>query len=171
MISLKLVGMDDINDNFQLLSAAMRDKVLKKAIRAAATPIRDSARSHCAVDLGHIRDSIEMVITSKGDKGNWVSAFIGPKTGIRQYSPVHKTGLGLPFHVDIPTRRAHLLEFGHRLVNRKGETIGNMPARPFMRPAWDSQGGETALNRFEETAAKEFDQEVSKLPDSAFIDV
>jgi hypothetical protein len=48
----------------------------------------------------------------------------------------------------IPTRYAHLIEFGHTIV-RNGVVVGHAAPIPFMRKGWDTQGGEIALNRFE----------------------
>lgn len=31
--------------------------------------------------------------------------------------------------------QSHLVEFGHQLVNSKGETVGMVPEHPFLRPA------------------------------------
>ena len=36
---------------------------------------------------------------------------------------------------------AHLVEFGHRLVNENGEVVGDVPAHPFLRKAYAQHVG------------------------------
>lgn len=169
MVSMKLVGMDDVADNVDMLSTNVRDKVLKRALRKAALPIVNEAKARCPEDTGTLKESISLSISSKGHKGNWVRAFIGPKTGVKVPVGLVSRGVGKGMlRILIPTRYAHLVEFGHEVVIN-GEHVGHVPARAFMRGAWDSQGGETALNVFEIECAKGVDEEIAKLPDSAFI--
>jgi HK97 gp10 family phage protein len=168
MITMKLVGMDDVSRNVDMLGAAVRDKVIKKAMRKCATPIKNEAQALAPEDSGTLKESIGINITSKGAKGNWIRCYIGPRSGIQM--PLRIVGRGGQqglVRVAIPTRYAHLVEFGHRIVIN-GEYIGDVAPVPFMRGAWDRHGGEVALNVFEVECSKGVDEEIAKLPDSAF---
>lgn len=48
--------------------------------------------------------------------------------------------------VNTPTRYAHLVENG--FLHRKGNTLTRVAPKPFMRPAWQAEGGNRALDRF-----------------------
>lgn len=114
--------------------------------------------------------------TRRGSKGSVVSAVIGPasrmsrprvdvthtpgsvsvdmKTGNPIYKKAKTTtnahrkkgALKGKVQVNTPTRYAHLVEFG--FVHAKGKTRTVVRPRPFARPAWHSQGGQKAVDRF-----------------------
>ena len=96
-------------------------KVMRQALTVAAKPIVRDAKAKVAKRSGNLRRSIGAV-SPKGS-GTKVSVKVGPRTG----------GKWKGFH-------GHLVEFGHALV-RGGKVIGHVPAKPFMRPAWDTNKG------------------------------
>jgi HK97 gp10 family phage protein len=160
---MSMSGYESINRNLELLTRGVRDKHLKRAMKAAVDPITSVAKARVRRKTGVMEMSIDSKISSKGSRGENVKAYIGPRTGIRV--PIGKDkGLGTG-KTDIPTRRAHLLEFGHNIV-KNGKVVGRVPPKPFMRPAWDVAGGTVALNRFSDALTAGLDAEVSKLPTS-----
>lgn len=151
-----LTGNETVWNNLQLFSGRLKDKMMRVAMKETLEPLKREAKANCKSDLGITKDSIDTVVTAKGAaKGSYLVGIMGPKTNVRAKVKRSKTGLGLPPNVDIPTRRAHLQEFGHTVVNRKGKVIAQMPPNPFMRKAWDAYGGENALYTFADSMQKQ----------------
>lgn len=148
MLTYQLGGVEKIWQALDLLTIAVKDKLAKRAMKAALTPIQDAAIANCPVDNGVLAGSIDIKISSKGYKGEQVSGIMGPRTNIQVPVQYHKGGLGLPPFIAIPTRYAHLVEFGHDVVDHKGVVVGHVGPVGFMRIAWDEFGGEVALYTF-----------------------
>jgi HK97 gp10 family phage protein len=148
-MDVKITGVDLINERFGKLNQAVRDKFLKEAMKATCKPIMEAAKLHCPADLGTLRDSIDMKISSKRTKGTQVRGYVGPKTKFKVLIRVGTRGKvkGKPV-IALATRYASQVEFGHRLVSAKGNTVADVKPKPFMRPAWDEEGGDVALNAF-----------------------
>lgn len=155
-----LTGSAVLYANLDDMTVAIRDKLLKRAMGRATRPIEQAAKDNCPADTGTLKDSISTKTTSKGGKGSYIRAFIGPKRNIKVPVTFHKGGLGLPPFISIPTRYAHLVEFGHDIVNRQGQTVGHVGPRSFMRKAWDEAGGEKAVDIFEAVLGAGIAQEV-----------
>lgn len=125
----------DVNSN------AVR-AVLRESLQVAAKPIVPLARSKIRKGpTGNLRKSIGA--RSTGERRGPVTIAIGPRVG-KGFKGYH----------------GHLVEFGHKLV-RAGVTYGHVAARPFMRPAWDAEGGDKALARL----AKELGPRIIKHAD------
>jgi HK97 gp10 family phage protein len=99
---------------------------LRESLQTAARPVVAAARTKAPKRSGRLKRSMGTQV--RRVKGGLAVA-IGPRTK-------GKSG----------ARHGHLVEFGHRLV-RGGRVVGHVPARPFLRPAWDAEGGEKALKR------------------------
>jgi hypothetical protein len=155
-----LTGTKLLYDNLNDMTVAIRDKLLKRAMGRATRAIEKAAKDACPADTGTLKDSIATKTTSRGGRGHYIKAFIGPKRNVKVPVDYHKGGLGLPPFVSIPTRYAHLVEFGHNIVNRKGEVVGHVGPRSFMRKAWDEAGGEKAVDTFEAVLGAGIAQEV-----------
>lgn len=154
-VHFELAGQTRVIENFNKVVTNVRDKMMKKATRAAAEPIRDAAKALVHRRTGALQDSIDIKITSSGSKGEVVRAWIGPRRGIRVPARLVETGTHAGhIFVAIPTRYAHLIEFGHRIVVH-GHEVGFAAPIPFMRPAWAIAGGDVALENF--TASLERD--------------
>jgi hypothetical protein len=101
---------------------------------------------------------VDIKLTSKGTKGEMVRAWIGPRRNVRYPVRVVQSGTRKgQILLAIPTRYAHLVEFGHRVVNAAGETIGYVAPKPFMRVAWGIAGGQVALATFTKVLQAEMD--------------
>lgn len=151
-ISFKATASAELDRRVLALPNRTRTAIIKRAMKAAAQPIRDVARAHVG-GSGILRESIEFKISSK-DNGRLVRCFIGPSRDVMVPVAVHKGGLGLPPFVAIPTRYAHLVEFGHDIV-RNGKVIGHVGPKAFMRPAWLAEGADVALFHFKEALEAE----------------
>lgn len=151
-ISFKATASAELDRRVLELPTRTRTAIFKKAMKAAAQPIAEMAQAHIG-GSGILRGSIEFKVSSK-DNGRLVRCYIGPARDIMVPVDVHKSGLGLPPFVAIPTRYAHLVEFGHDIV-RNGKVIGHVGPKAFMRPAWLAEGGDVALFHFKEALETE----------------
>lgn len=180
-----LTGVDNIINNGAKLVTAIRDRALKKAVKRTIDPIHRAALARVSVENGVLKSAIQQKISSKGHKGEAVFGIVGIRRGIKV--PVRIVTRGKHkghLYVQIPTRYAHLVEFGHRIVtsaiwerdpnskhgrlreiqhSTRGTVVGFAKARPFMRPAWDQYGKEVALKTFLVQLDREITNEVSAL--------
>ncbi len=138
---ITVTGHIKVGEAFDSFTRKVQDKHLKRAVNAALAPMARTAKAMINRRTGTMQDSIDTRVTSKGTRGQTVRGFMGPKARIRAAVSKPKTGLNVPPFVDIPTRRAHLLEFGHKIVS-KGQVVGQV--KPV---AWANDGGDTALDR------------------------
>lgn len=143
-------------ENMAKLTNAVTKKLNRKAVEEAVKPIeslmRDIAPVGPGADAGDLKKSIGRVVRTK--KGA-VIGVVGPMRGKARPAAIVKRGKNKgKVRVKIPTRYAHLQEFGS----------SHQPARPFARPAWDEYGGEAALNTYAETLMTGVEDEVNKIP-------
>lgn len=110
----------------------IQKNVMVGAIRAGANVVRDEARRLAPIDTGNLRKSIAS-IKRKGDK-NTIQFSVTPSRG----------GKNNGWY-------AHFLEFG----------TSKMTAKPFLRPAFESQQDEV-LQVTKEYIANRLPQEVEK---------
>ena len=116
------VRIDESKDTTRLLlrmPVAMREKVVKKAIKAAAQAVAKRARQ-LAPKPGYVGDDPTKPALNKSIRvvvrmyGNVIVAVVGP---VGRLAP-----------------HAHLVEFGHRKVLWGRETGGQVAGKPFLRP-------------------------------------
>lgn len=118
MADKNLTGMADVINALQAMGANIKTPKLQKVIRQSSQRIVNTAKSLAPVDTGDLRDSIGF-ITSK-DNTNLDKALIGLR---REY---HNAYLGV------------MVEYGTApRFQENGRYTGQIPARPFMRPALD----------------------------------
>ena len=118
MADKNLTGMADVINALQAMGANIKTPKLQKVIRQSSQRIVNTAKSLAPVDTGDLRDSIGF-ITSK-DNTNLDKALIGLR---REY---HNAYLGV------------MVEYGTApRFQDNGRYTGQIPARPFMRPALD----------------------------------
>lgn len=146
---MELSGTEKIAQNFAAMTREVRDKLLKQAMRATTKPIEQHAKALVKRRTGALQDSISTKMTSKGAKGEILRAWVGPERNAgRPMRAVTRGKKAGQIAVAVPTRYAHLIEFGHRIVDKSGKVVGFAPPRPFMRPAWGAAGGDIALDTF-----------------------
>lgn len=146
--SLELGGVEQIWANLDTFTAEVRDKITKRAMKAATDPLLREMKKLVPRDFDVLRDAIEVKITSSGQKGNRIRAYIGIRRGIKVPTKIFKRGKRKGnVLVAIPTKYAHLIEFGHDIV-RGGKVVGRVKPKSFIRAAWDEYGAEVALYTF-----------------------
>lgn len=108
MASVQIEGLRELEAALANLPKATAKNVLRRVLKKAAAGTLADAQSKAPRDTGGLSKSIIMGVKTRRHGGG---LFIGPS---------YKRGDS--------GRHGHLLEFG---------TV-NMPAQPFMRPAWDA---------------------------------
>ena len=158
MIHMESRGAVEIYDRMDLFTANMRDKAMKQAMKKAIDPIKEKAAANIRKDrTGALRGAVDTKITSKGTKGWEIRGLVGIRSKVRV--PVRVVGKGQhagKLFVAIPTRYAHLVEFGHTLVIN-GKVVGHIAPQAFMRRAWESHGGDKALAVFSVALSESID--------------
>lgn len=138
-MTIVVFGDLDVKTNMETLTVAIRDKLLKRAMKQVTGRIAAVARQRVPVDLGTLESAIDSKIFSKGGRGSYVRGLVGIRSRIKR--PIGFITRGRKrgqLRYAVPTRYAHFAEFG---------TSHSKP-QPFMRPAWDEAGGEPALYTF-----------------------
>lgn len=127
--NFKIEGGKELDTALKQLGRDLEKKVAKSAVRAGATVIAKEARLHVPVESGTLKNSIRVVTRSK-------------RTGDAVASVVTRSGKKYRSK-NMDAWYAPLVEFGTK----------NMPAKPFLRPALDSKGGD-AIKRMSEIIQK-----------------
>lgn len=156
--SVEVRGETGLMANLDKLDINLRDRAIKKAVRKALEPMRDTAKANARRRTGALFTSIDIKITSKGHKGSRIIGVMGPRTGVKFPVRIVKSGEHMgKIYVAVPTRYAHLVEFGHNLVV-DGKVVGRVGPKPFMRPAWSQHGGDVALRVIENVLESEIER-------------
>jgi HK97 gp10 family phage protein len=128
--NLQFKGFKEVQQIFDHMGEALAPKVVLKVLTDGAQPLIEQAKANAPVGTGDLQRSIGVIPGKGGLKGEGV--YVGPRRG-------GKDGDGW---------QAHLVEYGvaPRIVKKptkkfykKGTQLGNMPAHPFLRPAWDQK--------------------------------
>jgi HK97 gp10 family phage protein len=138
--------LDDPVARMQGLRQGARNVILRKAVRAAAKPVREAVKRHAPRQSGTLAGSISVRIGTNRKTGA-VYAVVGPRRGYQRKSRGEILSYGKP------TKYAHLVEFGtapHSLV--KGDKLARRTkagrqsgggkghpgakAHPFLGPAY-----------------------------------
>lgn len=127
--TVTFAGFKELDADFQLLSKAEQRKVSRKAVRAGAVVFRDAVRANAPVRSGVLKRSISVdTVRGSATAGVKFKKVLAKKKGKKGR---HKSG---PFYW-------YFLEHG----------TSNMPAKPFVRPAFDAsikQAEEAAFNQY-----------------------
>jgi HK97 gp10 family phage protein len=149
-IDFKLTGAKELEKSMKHLPVIMRKKHWPRALVRALKPIRDKAKSNARAnkDTGALSKSI--ISKAKVYKGGEIAwGGVGADRDYVAPAPAHrKTKSG----TIRPAFYSHLVEFG----------TTHSPAKPFLRPALDSEGG-TANDILTREADASFDLEVAQL--------
>lgn len=130
--SIQLTGFKELEKALLSLPAELAKEAEAGALRAGMVPVRRATIANAAAtkDTGLLQKSIGLTvrrIRKKGQNTNRYTARVGPRSGFGQ-EVVRK---GKKQYAD-PVRYAHLVELG----------TSHSAAKPFIRPALDSQQGE-----------------------------
>jgi HK97 gp10 family phage protein len=139
--------LDDPDRRLSGLKRGMRNRILRKAVRAGSRIVSQGVKGRVARKSGATKASISVRIATSRKTGA-VYAVIGPR---RRFVFKRK---GRKISEGAPTKIAHLIEKGTRphsirkgaRLGRKGRSAGGQVgrphpgarAKPFLRPSWES---------------------------------
>ena len=123
--SVKIEGLEEVRDLFDTLRREAPEEY-KKELQNAGSMIESSAKSKVNSVTGNLKESFRT-------KEKFTETI--------QKVSVIAGGTKAP--------HAHLVEYGHRQVTSKGEVVGDVPAHPFLRPAFE-QHKEALVKRLTE---------------------
>jgi HK97 gp10 family phage protein len=139
LISIKLVGLKELQAQLVNLGAELGVKTLARAARKAFQPVLDDARNLVPVDTGELRDSLKL--SSKRPRSGDTVVVVGLRVGAGRGD-----GTKVP-----PARRWHWIELG----------TAKLPAHPFARPALD-RNADRVLELLKEELVKGIQRAVRK---------
>ena len=133
-------GAEDVRRRLNALPGRLLKSVVRRAAKNSMSHVTKEAKRRVPVRIpipgtltvakgGTLKKSIRVKVKTYALTGT-VTVNVGPQIGMSVYDPSKKTKR------HVPSRMAHLIEFGHR--NRNGSFT---PAQPFMRAALESKQG------------------------------
>jgi HK97 gp10 family phage protein len=118
VIGLRFKILDDPDKRLVTMKRALRNRILRKAVRAAAKPVRQAAKANAPRLSGALAASISVRIAVNRRTGA-VYAVVGPKRRFEFRRRKRTVSSGTP------TKIAHLIEGGVRPHSTsKGDTLG-----------------------------------------------
>jgi len=149
---VKIEGIRELNADLRRLPGQFREKALRTAIRRGSAVIQRKAKQKVPKRTGRLAESITTTVRFQNLFD--VTAEIGPKSAFK-FLKVESL-LGTMKSVVATGWYAHFVEFGH-VMKARGKVIGNIAAKPFLRPAVDES--------FEEVVSiviQELDKNIAK---------
>ena len=167
---VSIEGLDELVDVFQQLTSNKKDGKLVAAMRYAMKPLQEKVKSNSPsktkTTTGALKRSISLKAKKFGrGKNKVIQGLVGPKLGKsirrfgRNFDPIHYAHLlerGAATHAIQPKKLAKLTTFvgplregSKRQVKPSSYQHPGATAKPFMKPALESMGGEI-FNRFAE---------------------
>lgn len=161
---ISIIGDKAVIRNLHSLAERTQRKILKKVVRRVQKPMIAEARRRVRRRSGQLAKSLGTVIRTY--KQTNVIAVAGPRGGFRT------TWNGRPID---PVFYAHLVEGGHRIARggklaskkgrrtkgKQGEHTGDVPAYPFLGPAFEANK-DTAKTAAIREIAKEIEKEAER---------
>lgn len=111
-------GLAEVQQMFRHL-AELAPRIYEEELTKCVDAVENSAKTNVHSISGNLVSSIEKKITK----------------GRSELKGSVKAG-------GVKAPHAHLVEFGHRLLNENGEVIGDVPAHPFLRKAYEKHVGD-----------------------------
>lgn len=133
--TLTIAGFRELESDFILLSKSEQRKLSKKAVRAGAVVFRDAVRAIAPIRTGRLKKSIS-VDTSRG-------AVAGVK--FKKIRAITKSGV----------KNKQTLPFYWWMIENG---TSKMPARPFVRPAFDAN-----VKKAENAAFQQFLRDIDEI--------
>lgn len=143
-VTVEFKGGKQLEEALRALPEAMRGEVLQQSLVAGADPVRADAATRARLRRGPRRRPETVALADS------IKIFLGEKDDVHAI-------------VDVGSRKptAHLVELGHREVVGD-QTIGEVPAYPFLRPAFD-ENKEEVLKRIGDVMRKEIETTFRRL--------
>lgn len=135
-ISMSFDGLSHVRAVLDTLGPKLESKVIVQSMRQAMKPVLAAAKSYAPVRSGALRRSLS-IRTQRGKKRSKGIVRVGVVPGKRWFVGDQYYAGFVEFGFDkVPTYRV-----GNRILSRKprsGESTEAVPAKPFLRPALDS---------------------------------
>lgn len=134
-LSVKTEGFKELDEALKDLTQSAGKGVMRRALKKAAEPLVELARSGVPVDKGKLAASMAVSTKlAKRQAGMHRKMFRNDKAAVEMFvGPSYDRGAG--------GRHGHLVEFGTAPHINKGMFPGTQhpgtAPQPFMRPAWD----------------------------------
>jgi HK97 gp10 family phage protein len=119
-VNLSVTGLKEIDDLLKGLPRQLQHRVLQAAHADAAKPLIDFAQGYSPFKTGKLERSIGAIKPPIHKATEIGIVKIGPRRG----------GIYKGYH-------GHLIEYGHRIVTKKGKTVGKTRPKPFIEPAFN----------------------------------
>lgn len=153
---MKISGIEEVNAALAELPQQVSKATVKKALVEAGEPMAEIARGHAARRTGKLARAIGVFkTTAKSQKQSRVKVTkdvadayvgVGYRRGSAGYAP-----------------HAHLVEYGTGpRFQKSGRFVGQMPAQPFMRPAYDTDKA-AFIGRISAAILKQIDRAKARL--------
>lgn len=149
---LQISGLEQVAAALRELPKATSKNVVRRAIREAVAPMVEDAANRAPEDTGDLAESFTVTAkimpsqagASRRPRRDEIRMFAGPNYSRTKgkYAP-----------------HAHLVEFGTgpRYHKKTGKFVGQAPAQPFMRPAFDGKT-RTYITKFTEVVWGEIEK-------------
>lgn len=169
-----VVGLKEMEGAFAEISAAAQKGVLRRAMAQAAKPIAQAMSDMAPISSGTLSESPKIEGDVQGGiagKRAYAEVMAGGGSRAEGQAALRAANKANPRQfqasVDIgPSKEAphaHLVEFGTvPRFHKSGKFVGSMPPDPFVRPAWDTQGGAVAQGRIREVLGQEIAKSIAR---------
>jgi HK97 gp10 family phage protein len=138
MADIEITGLQETIRNLGELEDKLAKQALRKALQAGVNVMGNAVMARTPVDTGLLKESVGTAVTVRSDGRSGIAS----------------VGFGRQGYV------ARMIEFGHRIVGhkpKKKDTGKHVPARPFIRPAFDASA-EKAVDAFTAVIAAEVEK-------------
>lgn len=124
-------------------------KIGRAALRATARPILNEAKANVPVDQGRLKRSLVLKVDRAMENGRRAAAFTATVrvSGRLGYRPRKTDRASTVRGKSGPARYSYQIGSRPDVYGAFIEFGLGVPMQPFMRPAWDAEGGQEALNR------------------------
>lgn len=148
--TVNIKGLAEIERRLKALPEKLRRRAIRKALKDGSELIREDAERRAPRRmLQHGWEAFVGDDDTESLKNNITS-----RVSVTQKRASARVGIDYS-----KIRYGHLVEFGHRIVINGKDTGRMSKKRPFMRPAYDSQG-DNAVNVIVEQLAKAVEDEI-----------
>ena len=158
-VTVELQGFKELEQELDRLSKSAGKGVLRRALKKAAEPMAELARSMVPEDDGDLKKSITVSVKlAKRQAGQHRKMFRNDKASVEMF-------LGPSYNLGAGGRHGHLVEVGtaphiNKVKISSTQHPGTAP-QPFMRPAFD-QDGQKMLDRLGKEMWAEFEKSVKR---------
>jgi HK97 gp10 family phage protein len=134
-MSVKVEGLDQLADRLKGLGPDISKKTLARSVSRGARVVRNAVNNRAPIDTGRLKRAVYTKKLSKESNGNQQTYIVGVRSG-KRYQKTDRDAFYWRFH-----------EFGTE----------KLPAKPFIRPAFESSKFEAA-ERIKEVLIKQVDK-------------